>query len=50
MALAVATGIDTTALTSASVVPGAGQQAVLDVEHDLALDQQVVVEGERVLG
>ena len=46
---AVATGIDSTALTSSSVVPRPGQQAVLDVEHDLALDQQVVVEGQRVL-
>ena len=46
---AVATGIDSTALTSASVVPGRAEQALLDVEHDLALDEQVVVEDQRVL-
>ena len=46
---AVATGIDSTALTSAERRARPGQQAVLDVEHDLALDQQVVVEGQLVL-
>jgi hypothetical protein len=29
---------------------GAGDEAVLDVEHDLAGDQEVVVEGQGVLG
>ena len=29
---------------------GLGEQAVFDVDHDLALDQQVVIEGECVLG
>ena len=49
MHCAVATGIDSTILMSASAVPGPAEQALLDVEHDLALDEQVVVEDERVL-
>ncbi len=46
----VATGIDSTALTSASAVPGRAMQALLDVEHDLALDRAGRGEGQRVQG
>ena len=45
-----ATGIDSTTLTSSSALPGRADEAVLDVEHDLARDQQVVVERQGVLG
>ena len=45
-----ATGIDSTTLTSSSRLPGRAGEAVLDVEHHLAGDQQVVVERQRVLG
>ena len=47
---AVATGIDSTTLTSSSAGPAGAGEAVLDVEDHLALDQQVVVERQRVLG
>ena len=47
---AVATGIDSDDLDLVERQPGGADEAVLDVEHDLARDQQVVVERQGVLG
>ena len=49
MHCAVATGIDTTTFTCSSGDPGSAEEALLHVEHHLALDEQIVVEDQAVL-